>query len=267
MIRRLTRWGKVEVNTITSQTINFQGITLEKYLNTQSKEAKNSVDPILLFPPLCQKKYSKKNHIASALAIYGVDIYLLSPENAYTLFKAENHGDSGICSLIKDLGIRTIILFDWSIPVMFNHFKFEKFENLSLNFILIRPTFEYKEIMGISRIIPFTNRWFYTFLFDIKKWKDVIPQHKASLIKKMADKNYEFLHHHKYTLINPEKSWLKTDAHLDLKNSMSKLSENLKNISSYSIKKGGWSFYRQETIVFGLILKAINNFTENNNLN
>jgi hypothetical protein len=259
ILRRLTRWGSVNTTNIKCFVKTFEGGKYAKYIlqfdcceeisSTEPASTKNNLSNssknVLIIPPLGVKG-EKNYHLAMALAINKWDVLVLSPrlalnwvENKPTSTKLK----SNLTRYIKSNHISHIILFDYAMCPILNEIQ-KEISNLQIDrLICIRPTLNWSHIRPFWHFLPFSERW-----WAVLKLK--IHYSKYRKINDLRDCAVKLLEKEITSVISPNKSW-NTDTGI-------KIIEKINIADLYEFQSGGWSFYRQETILFALILQKLN---------
>jgi hypothetical protein len=247
IIRRLTRWGPVEVSHIRIEQTHIENIELEIYKPIQPNEATKT---IIFVPPLSLFK-PRRNHIATALALYNFNVILLTPQFISQLDK--NYQRTMIWNqLIDHFSPILGITFDYAMPSIIRSVKFD---SKPLFWIFSRPLLSRDHIQSIFLLFPFTPKWFSRILYQIKKVKSDISDPKQELDEWSLPETMQF------ALIHPESTWLNQTG----KKALQLFSQNnkAKMVEEIHFTSGGWSFYFQETIWFGHIIHIIRSFLNN----
>ncbi|MHA1563529.1 MAG: hypothetical protein ACTSPA_15615, partial [Promethearchaeota archaeon] len=245
IIRRLTRWGSIKISHVREGLWDYNGMKYHTYFKSNSletveiaertdrKSEKSQLNNrILLIPPLMDK-IIKGNHLATAITMIGHDVVVLNHNNVQDFCKDQINRDNTKLDFEKFLlegQFSTVIIFDWSIFPIFKLMGF--YENQPYNkdlknisWILIRPTLKWSDIESIWKIIPFTGIWFSKLRF--LKFQ-----------------------------IQPSKSWLSEDGEKNLINYQKNCLKISKN-EIFQFSQGNWAFFRNETIVLGIIIQEI----------
>ena len=153
----------------------------------------------------------------------------------------------------------TVILFDWSIFPIFKLLGF--YDNQPFNkdlsnisWILIRPTLNWSDIRSIWKIIPFTGIWFSKLRF-LKFQKNFYKQ-SSPVFKKIANNQDIGDNQRNFLFIQPSKSWITEDGEKNLINYQKKCLE-VSESDIFQFSQGNWTFFRNETIVLGIIIQKI----------
>ncbi len=284
IIRRLTRWGSIKISHVREGEWDYNGIKYHTYYksnpletveNTERKsENSPRYDRILLIPPLMDN-IKMGNHLATAITMLGHDVVLLDKNNVQDFCRNQIDGakfSSNFEKFLIDAHFSTVILFDWSIFPVFKLLGFNENQPinkdlLKISWILIRPTLKWSDIRPIWKIIPFTGIWFSKLRFIIyrkKIYKKSSPVFNSiannpiindkSTISNNAPKKIHF--------IQPSQSWLSKDGEKNLINYQKNYLRISKNdVSQFT--QGNWAFFRNETIVLGVILREIKKIEQN----
>ena len=283
IIRRLTRWGSIKISHVREGVWDYNGTNYHTYYKSNSvdnidnqREKSQNIDRILLIPPLMDK-IIKGNHLATAITILGHVVIVLNHNNVQDFCKNQINTKNNSIDFEKFLlegGFSTVILFDWSIFPIFkllgfydNHSINKKLLNIS--WILIRPTLKWRDIRSIWKIIPFTGIWFskLRFLkFQKNFYKNSSPVFKNSannpiksdnsIIKDDESSKYINNAQSNFLFIQPSKSWLSKDGEKNLEYYQDKYLKIPKD-DIFQFSQGNWTFFRNETMVLGIIIQEI----------
>ena len=253
--------------------------SIEKTENNEidSKEKKKN-GKILLIPPVPPtpnaKRFEKGNHVATAIAMLGHDVIILNPKNLQNFFMKHDNGHESKSGLdfgrfLVDGDFSMVVLFDWAIYPVFKQLGFfgehevEK-KLLDISWILIRPTLKWSDIKPIQKIIPFTDIWIYILQFLGVRSKffrndaddgesGSKSELKTELKTELFNNNVKFK---KMVFIEPSRTWLSPTGIKNLQIFQEKYINN-PNEDIFQFKKGNWTFFRNETIVLGIIIQKI----------
>ena len=271
LIRRFTRWREVKTSEIRKEVVQSNRLNLTKYFppfNNSSHRVKEN--RILFISPLsyfsCIRYY-----LPQSLSLLGFEVFLLSSKEILQTYHKSNNNNIKMefGKIIKDLSIKHIIIFDWVIPLILKELMREKdhVKTKNLNIIFVRPTFSWKNVKRLWNFVPFSSRWIQRLILNhfpnlLRLDLNVNPSHNSYAQKNLDffQKNEEFLSKHTFLIINSEKSWLSASRSLEMNDILSSLDEKFSNFHYYQFTKGGWTFYRQETLLFGLIARDLRNF-------
>ncbi|QEE14449.2 hypothetical protein DSAG12_00262 [Promethearchaeum syntrophicum] len=275
IIRRLTRWGPVKISHVKEGVWDYDGKKYHTYYKSNPlenieklNEKSHNENKILLIPTLMDK-IIKGNHLATAITMLGHEIILLDHKHMHDLCKDQMNSENNSRDFEKFLlegGFSTVILFDWSIFPIFKSLGF--YDNHSINqdllnisWILIRPTLKWSDIKSIWKMIPFTGIWFSKLrflIFQKKFYKKIKPAFKNgsnnsrkrdnSIILDNSQRNFLF--------IQPSNSWLSKEGEKNLEDYQKKYFKVLKE-DIFQFSHGNWSFFRNETMVLGIIIQEI----------
>jgi len=273
IIRRLTRWGSIKISHVREGDWEYNGMKYHTYFKSNTLETAEKSDRkdkksdksqinnrILLIPPLMDK-IIKGNHLATAITMLGHDVVALNHNNVQDFCKDQIKNDNFRLDFEKFLiegQFSTVILFDWSIFPIFKLLGFydNKPYNKDLNnisWILIRPTLKWSDIKSIWKIIPFTGIWFSTLRF--LRFQKNFYKNSSSIFKNVANNQIEN-DKRNFLFIQPSKSWLSKDG----ENNLINYQKNYLNITQneiFQFSKGNWAFFRNETMVLGIIIQEI----------
>lgn len=264
LIRRLTRWGSIKISHVREGVWDYNGTKYHSYHPERQSEKSQNIDRILLIPPLMDK-IIKGNHLATAITMLGQDVIVLNHNHVQNFCKnhknqtnSENIG-SEFEKFLLEGRFSTIILFDWSIFPIFKLLRFydkQQFnkELSNISWILIRPTLKWSDIKSIWKIIPFTGIWFSTLRF-LKFQKNFYKQ-SSPVFKKISNKQDISDNQRNFLFIQPSNSWLSEDGKKNLANYQKKCLE-VSESDIFQFSQGGWTFFRNETIVLGIIIQKI----------
>ena len=281
LIRRLTRWGSIKISHVREGVWDYNGIKYHSYhtsyesntletLDNQSEKSQrnnNSNNRILLIPPLMDN-IIKGNHLATAITMLGKDVIILNHKNVQNFCKyqtdrkneenSENIG-SEFEKFLLEGRFSTVILFDWSIFPIFKLLGF--YDNQPFNkdlsnisWILIRPTLKWSDIKSIWKIIPFTGIWFSKLRF--LKFQKYFYKHSSPVFKNNASIPDINDNQRNFLFIQPSSSWLSEDGEKNLVIFQEKCLE-VSESNIFQFSRGNWTFFRNETIVLGIIIQII----------
>jgi hypothetical protein len=253
IIRRVTRWGPVEISHVQEIVTQFEEDNISTYIKNspenQNPKENSSVQQstgVIFIPSLLQKG-EKRDIIVSSLALLHSPIFVLTPSHVRKWLIEEASPEKKLLRLIKEKSIRSIIVFDYAIPPILKSIEImeKNGEKLPLvQWVFIRPTLSWSDILPAWKLFPFTSRWWTRQAF-IHFQKMNNSQNKGFLaenLKRLTD----------IAIIHPQKTWLSGEGQLALhKFEFDVLKLDPKNIHEFTL--GGWSFYRQETVLLGII--------------
>ncbi|MHA1584498.1 MAG: hypothetical protein ACTSVU_01320 [Promethearchaeota archaeon] len=274
ILRILKRWPRVNVSHVqTSQMVlencKFycskyklpEGSENSKKLERSENNAQliSELQPrmkILLFPPLGQGNKSTY-HIAAALALLKFDVYLLSSKNLkkYIKYSLNSSRDpvQSLSIIIEKISPDFIIGFDYIMPILLEFgIKFKKiFINQKLSkLIIVRPIPSLTLIKSWYHLNPFRSEWLSTIRIK-RYYKSVFPSLIHKKFKQVPDEILSNLY-----VICAQRNPLTLEGNIQIDNWKGKmLSEEEKHL--YRIKKGGWSFFMNETVAYGVLLKLL----------
>jgi hypothetical protein len=279
IIRRMTRWGSVKISHVREGVWDYNGMKYHIYFKSNSLETSEITerkseksqknDRILLIPPLMDK-IIKGNHLATAITMLGHDVVVLNHKNIHDFCKDQKNKENirlDFEKFLLDGQFSTVILFDWSIFPIFKLMGF--YENQpyikdlkNISWILIRPTLKWSDIKSIWKIFPFTGIWFSTLRF--LKFQKNFYKNPSSIFKNIADNPIKSdisttlndNDQKKFLFIQPSKSWLSEDGENNLIHYQEKYLKISKN-EIFQFSKGNWAFFRNETMVLGIIIQEI----------
>jgi len=234
LVRLLTRWSPIEVSHVKEYSENIEGDIIRIYqrINPDQSSIKTTQNPyaILLIPPQSVKG-AKKYHLAVALAATGRKIYVLTPQ-LITNWMQTNTFSLKLANLLKNQNITSGIVFDH----LFSRIIKDISPADKMQWIFIRPQ------------IPHTRA------------KEKI---ETNLEQNLSNQNpiTTFQPVKCHFFIEPSTNWMNKTDKQNLKELKAKVQKLYPN-NWITINSGGWSFFGQETVVFGYILGKI---SENSN--
>ncbi|MHA1475843.1 MAG: hypothetical protein ACTSQ5_11740 [Promethearchaeota archaeon] len=274
IIRRLTRWGSIKISHVREGLWDYNGMKYHTYFKSNSletveiaertdrKSEKSQLNNrILLIPPLMDK-IIKGNHLATAITMIGHDVVVLNHNNVQDFCKDQINRDNTKLDFEKFLlegQFSTVIIFDWSIFPIFKLMGF--YENQPYNkdlknisWILIRPTLKWSDIESIWKIIPFTGIWFSKLRF--LKFQKNFYKKCSKIFNDITNNTNTIDNKRNFLFIQPSKSWLSEDGEKNLINYQKNCLKISKN-EIFQFSQGNWAFFRNETIVLGIIIQEI----------
>ncbi len=271
IIRRLTRWGSIKISHVKEGGWDYNGMKYHTYFKSNSletvdrteikSEKSQKIDRILLIPPLMDK-IIKGNHLATAITMLGHDVVVLNHNNVQNFCKDQinrNNIKLDFKKFLLEGRFSTIILFDWSIFPIFKLLEFydnqpsnKDLKNIS--WILIRPTMKWSDIKSIWKIIPFTGIWFSTLRF--LKYQKKFYKRCPKIFNEIANNTNTVDNKRNFLFIQPSKSWLSEDGEKNLINYQKNCLKISKN-EIFQFSQGNWTFFRNETMVLGIIIQEI----------
>ena len=271
IIRRLTRWGSIKISHVKEGVWDYNGMKYHTYFKSNSvetvdrteirSEKSQKIDRILLMPPLMDK-IIKGNHLATAITMLGHDVVVLNHSNVQNFCKDQLNRDNiklNFEKFLLDGQFSTIILFDWSIYPIFKLLGFydnqpsnKDLKNIS--WILIRPTLKWSDIRSIWKIIPFTGIWFSKLRF--LKFKKKFYKECSQIFNDITNNTNIVDNKRNFLFIQPSKSWLSEDGEKNLINYQKNCLKISKN-EMFQFSQGNWAFFRNETMVLGIIIQEI----------
>ena len=277
LIRRLTRWGSIKISHVREGVWDYRGTKYHSYHTsyksnsleivdiqnekTHKNNNNNNNDRILLIPPLMEN-IIKGNHLATAITMMGQDVIVLNHNDVQDFCKDLKNGENNninFKNFLLEGRFSTVILFDWSIFPIFKLLGF--YDNQPLNkdlsnisWVLIRPTLKWSDITSIWKTIPFTGIWFSKLRF--LKFQNNFYKQQSLVFKKSASISDVGDNQRKIIFIQPSRSWLSKDGEKNLVNYQKNCLE-VSESDIFQFSQGSWTFFRNETIVLGIIIQII----------
>jgi hypothetical protein len=266
ILRRLTRWGPVSVSHVIKQKIEFQNTTITIYQHQIPSETNNNesgienLDPaslgknLLLIPPLSVNG-EHNYHLAVSLAITGWKVVVLTPNQVNHIINIDNL--ELFNQMIQEFNITKAIIFDYAIPnVIQILLNVNIVDNSSLplsniNWCFIRPMLNWLEIKHWYQILPLSAMWWSRLKLMQFNPTSKIVNNQISEISNLVKVNLS-----RFFFIEPQISWL-THQGQNQFNDLKMVDPEQEHGHFFKINDGGWSFYRQETLVLGYILKIL----------
>ncbi|MCF2139177.1 MAG: hypothetical protein K9W44_03905 [Candidatus Lokiarchaeota archaeon] len=275
LLRRYRRWNKVILSHVVQKEwkmenysgnlyqygLNDEFLGLEIERNSLSQLQNKLVDSqqyhFFMIAPL-QGGKKVESLIGSTLALLNAKVWTMSPSNFYKLLERNSSPIEFLQKFLIDNEIDTIILFDHSIFPYFStilnypeHYSFPK-----LKYIFIRPTWIWSDIKSFFSLIwtPL-QAIYYLYLIPFRK---IYKKYTSSKIETTSLKSLikDLL------CIFPAKNWVNSkenDIFSELVSSISERNEIRENISinEFRFTKGDWWFFRNETVIIGLIARFL----------
>jgi hypothetical protein len=257
-IRRLSRWGPVHVSHVQEDILDF----LEDHIPIYRKVY--PLDPLhpemipesinhqkIIYIPSLFAWIKHGNHVASALAVLGYDVVVLFPNQLAKWSKNEGLSEK-LKVFFNEIRPKAVIAFDYAIPLFISNMR--EYEE-QISWILIRPTFNWKDIRPLISFLPGSPRWFSKIALIIYRIRNKFPF-------PVVDSKFEELNSKKtntpqrmISFIHPEQSWLSKNALKSFNPWIQFIKGELQEEIHFS--QGGWSFYRQETVLFGVLNRIL----------
>ena len=230
----------------------------------------------------------KKNHlIPTSLAVMGFDVLCLTPSDFYRIIRLDPSPHTYFQKLVTTYSVQSVICFDhaWSSCVKFLLGKHEKIP--ALKYIVLRPTGSWADVKSLTQLLLHPLQ----FLSKIhllkympkknerkerkkkngkmerrekeekkekkenkKKNRNCNPNGNCPLEAPSKDWNFDSL-----LFIHPKTTWLTEHG----QNAMTVWIEQVeaqygqKKIHTYQFTQGDWWFYRNETVILGLIARIL----------
>jgi hypothetical protein len=260
LLRRNFRWGATQVSHIHLENITYLNFPLSRYIKISDPDNQNDAQPrrLLLVPPLSSDK-QKNYHLAQAIALLGWDVYQANSNLLHHLthFPVEDSNSQiGLAAFMDHYGFTAAILFDYAINPIFHTLGFDDYHHISnsrVKWILIRPTLEWADINPLWRIVPFSYRWWTKLrMLGAKSVKNLssITSTDPPVIPSETEKIENVY------CIEPSRTWLSPEGkqHLKMWQKMF-LKHHDQQVFQFSL--GGWTFFRNETVVLGLLAQIL----------
>ncbi len=278
ILRRWRRWGPVKVSHVSQEKWTLGGYSGDIYYNrlqnnflnpkinteilknaelhTNSEHTSPNSDiiknspRILYISPLSFNK--KKHHpIPTSLAIMGFDVLCLTPSEYYRIIRFELSPHTYFQELITTYSVQSVICFDhaWSSCVKFLLMKREKFP--SLKYIVLRPTGSWANVKPLAQLIlhPLQFLSKIHLLKFMPKKQENFPLEAPSMVG-----NFDSL-----LFIHPYSTWLTEQGQEEMNSWIEQMETQYgqTKIQSYQFSQGDWWFYRNETVILGLIARIL----------
>ncbi|MHA1777428.1 MAG: hypothetical protein ACTSWC_11685 [Promethearchaeota archaeon] len=280
LLRRYRRWNQVEISHVKKSVWKWQeycGNFYENQINLQfSKnipielsspkiEGNSLKNHHLLFIPPVQGSLRVESVMASSLAICGISVWSIPPKIFYKILAHPNHAREFFLQFIEEHSIDTVILFDHAIFPYFSCLISDHSINSSLkenirrlDYILIRPFWDLSNIKNFLKLIcnPLQALYFLNFLryrrvfLQLSKFKHNNPDDYTNLSIPKIQAYKQIIR--RILCIHPAKSWLTSSAHQQI----TKWTHSLSG-EEFTFSRGDWWFFRNETILLGIIAKFI----------
>lgn len=259
-IGEITIYGQQEVNLALSTNDSI----FKNYSITLRTSPQKQAKKILYIPGLTG--FSKhSNFLPQSCTLLGYDVLQITP-NQFSILQIEYHQDpDSFFRFLSKENIHIVICFDYASPFFFSIMKsseksneFSRYLN-QIQWIFIRPLFEWHQLRNRFQFVPFTIGWFN--LLKLKLY--LRKSSKKYLIEeslKYDDLRLIFQECQKIALIVPRKFSLspKQEKMLILLDDLVD-NEDFENLIYYNIQKGDWDFYQNETVLIGLISNLLLN--------
>ncbi|MHA1745333.1 MAG: hypothetical protein ACTSWW_05000 [Promethearchaeota archaeon] len=261
ILRRNFRWGATQVSHVHSEKITYLDYPMIRYQKIMDPDAQMESEHqnsrLLLVPPLSSDK-QKNYHLAQALALLGWDVYQATSGllNHLTHVNAEDsNSEPGFEVFMKKLAFSAVVVFDYGIDPIFHAMGFADYHHLhnsQVKWILIRPTLEWADINPLWHIIPFSYRWWTKLQMQASKSIKNLSTFKP--VNQNIPPETEKITN--VYCIEPSRTWLSSEGkqHLKMWQKMF-LKHHDRQVFQFSL--GGWTFFRNETVVLGLLAQIL----------
>ena len=262
ILRRNFRWGATQVSHVHSEKITYLDFSMIRYQKILDPDAQSESEPqnsrLLLVPPLSSDK-QKNYHLAQALTLLGWDVYQANAGLLHNLTREnaeESNSEPRFIGFMEKFAFSAVVAFDYGIDPIFHAMGFADYHHISnspVKWILIRPTLEWADINPLWRIVPFSYRW-WTKLRMLGPISTKIPSlFKPKSLPIIPPETEKLTNVY---CIEPSRTWLSAEGKLHLKMWQKMfLKHHDQQIFQFSI--GGWTFFRNETVVLGLIAQIL----------
>jgi hypothetical protein len=273
-LRRRNRWKNVEVSHVDEGNIDFKGekyllytqiipiLAHSKPLNPENKVVDDhtpslSNKRLLYIQPLSGWTF-KNDVFPKSISLLGFDVMVMTRNNLGQFLEDTSFNHALFHEFLRKFNIEYIISFDYSNPIMLNfiHIELETQAKdsflASIKWIFIRPTITYDAVLSVFHFLPLSLRWGATLkLKRFLKHQKLFFQFGKSKVKDWKDLSNKI---DVYYII-PNKHWLtkiETDS-LMSQETIAINEQNTFNDHFFHIDNGDWDFYRNETILIGII--------------
>lgn len=265
-MRRIFRWKRLQIHNIEKMKINIQGLSHEAIVY-QQKEYANDPGKIQTHIAVFSSVFGSKRTMdafCQSLCVYFNRVVLinskkimkeLSLTSASSPFSPTSQTSSiqYLSDFLNNQNIRNIIAFDGSAAIVNSILQHINNQDNKFNIVYIRPVNGMENVKSVmSSLNPFNG---FPYLIDrvrlalsgnIKYLRNIqIP------VKESLD---EIIQKHNVCVIQPKNPM---DMTINPVNWSQKLNE-MPNFQAIHIRKGGWSFHQQETVVLGNIFSFFN---------
>lgn len=268
VLRRATRWRAVDISHVwlTKDPADSNGLIF--YIRKDSMEEppevslKKVTDPtvpsILLILPLGTDP-ENKNYFASSLAVAGWNVIVL-PSSSIISWINDQQFDINFKNLLIKYSISAGIIFDFACPLILQYLN----NNPNpIRWIFMRLTWSWENIQSLKKSIPFSVIWwakigYQSFRKQISKQiylDSMKSMHNITAESLLTDKKLECY------LIQPSSTWLDKEGNRYI-DDLTEILNRSEKFRSVQIDNTDWTFYPQETIVMGWILRFLS--TQNN---
>ncbi|MHA1620075.1 MAG: hypothetical protein ACTSVZ_12420 [Promethearchaeota archaeon] len=273
--------GEIYYNRLETNFLNPQhnAEIQKKFLNLELNKESTKKSPRILYISPLSFNFVKFHPIPTSLAVMGFDVVCLSPAEFYRIIRLESSPRNFFQNLITTNSVESVICFDhaWSACVKFLLGKNEKFP--SLNYIVLRPTGSWKEIKSLTQLILHPLQ----FLSKIHLLKNMAKNQengekrekgekgeKQDKLDKLEKRNThsgffsleeqsKFGNFNTMLFINPKSTWLTDQGQEEMNSWIEQLETQYgkSKIQTFQFSEGDWWFYRNETVVLGLIARIL----------
>jgi len=253
-LRRIYRWKTVEIHGIQRKNIsgNLDPDLLTIYENrSEQTELNQYKPPVMVFSSLIGSKRTIHSFAKSICLMYGkiflVNFSVLVKESKKHSFKTRLES---ILNLIEEENVRKFIFIDVSSLLFWELYRIYQNIMQQSKILFIRPIFSLSELISpLSPKMLFCGGPFLLsrlrLLFYSSNLKELFKEKSET-----KDRNFD--------LANPNVMFIVPGKSMDL--SIEYLISNQINNQSQIIifRNGGWSFYKQETLIIGALNEFFN---------
>lgn len=277
LLRRRHRWGPIELSHVHVEYFHFQDQTIPCYVksspnlegNSQVRKKEIRYQPadhvsspkILLFAPIFAKT-QEKYYLSISLALLGFDVITISADQLRSLFPNVQESSNSFQLILRDLNISRVVAFDYAIsPIMQLYSNITKSERdkLSVKWIFLRPTLDWKYIQSSSKLIPFTYPWISRIkLSHYLSWYSSLTSSKSNLNDSVGIQSLPSpsLFKDSVRYITPSRSWI-SPAFLNQQQDWIDQTLSESDDKCIAFTTGNWCFFRNETVVLGYIAQFL----------
>ncbi len=250
-LRWIFRWGPVSSSHLQKDRYQIGEFTLYKYQKVQENTIETpasqlNMNPSILFIPPLTAQFKDFDHLAGALALTGFPVLVLSPSNLRKIWISHDSANY-LQKCCEENVITHIIVCDIAVPLITK--GLQNYPH-PLTWICLRPTFSWATIRPIWKLIQTPTLFLSKVLLHIRFFHSYSAFSSLNAFEWLPRKEDHGI------FILPSSSWI-TPQGIEQMEEWWENSPQHDRFQIIHIKKGGWSFFRNETVVFGYILRIL----------